>query len=39
LEYLGLDGKTILEWLVRKWVGRCWMDSSGSGVQWLAFVN
>jgi hypothetical protein len=26
LEYLGIDGKIILEWILEKWVGKVWTD-------------
>jgi len=30
-EVLGLDGKMILEWILGKYGGKVWTDSSGSG--------
>jgi hypothetical protein len=30
-EDLGVDGRIILEWILRKYVGRCGLCSSGSG--------
>jgi hypothetical protein len=31
LEDTGIDGKIILEWILRNRVGRCGLDSCGSG--------
>jgi hypothetical protein len=30
-ENLGVDGKIILKWMSGKWMGRCGLNSSGSG--------
>jgi len=30
-EDLSVDERILLEWILRKWGGEMWMDSSGSG--------
>jgi len=40
LEDLGVDGRIILRWIFRKWVGRKdWIDVAQDRVRWRALVN
>jgi len=27
---IGVNGRTILKWILKKWISRKWLDSSGS---------
>jgi hypothetical protein len=40
LEDLGLDGRIILKWILKKWVGGMdWIDLAQDRDRWRALVN